>query len=141
MPEQTLVPRSPGELFHVFTRLALQGFGGVLPVAQRELVDRQRWLSREQFLEMLSIAQVLPGPNIVNLALIVLQRKKEEAKGGFEVPTVVPALGMLTCATLLYHAQPKALLTALVLLVAISALYFTLKPAHVLADAGEPASE
>jgi chromate transporter len=46
----------------------------VLPVAQRELVERQRWLTREQFLEMLSIAQVLPGPNIVNLALILGDR-------------------------------------------------------------------
>ena len=68
------VPRAPRELFAVFTRLALQGFGGVLPVAQRELVDRQRWLSREQFLEMLSVAQVLPGPNIVNLALMIGDR-------------------------------------------------------------------
>jgi chromate transporter len=67
-------PRSPGELFSVFTRLALQGFGGVLPVAQRELVERQRWLTREQFLELLSVSQVLPGPNIVNLALILGDR-------------------------------------------------------------------
>jgi chromate transporter len=69
-----IAPRSPGELFRVFTRLAMQGFGGVLPVAQRELVDRQRWLTREQFLEMLSVAQVLPGPNIVNLALMIGDR-------------------------------------------------------------------
>jgi chromate transporter len=68
------VPQSPGELFAVFTRLAMQGFGGVLPVAQRALVERQRWLSREQFLEMLSVAQVLPGPNIVNLALMIGDR-------------------------------------------------------------------
>jgi chromate transporter len=63
-------PRSTGELFRVFTRLALQGFGGVLPVAQRELVERERWLTREQFVEMLAVAQVLPGPNVVNLSLM-----------------------------------------------------------------------
>jgi len=67
-------PGSPRELFSVFTRLAMKGFGGVLPVAQHELVDRQRWLTREQFLEMLSVAQVLPGPNIVNLALMIGDR-------------------------------------------------------------------
>ncbi|MBL8305783.1 MAG: chromate transporter [Rubrivivax sp.] len=61
-------------MFMAFTRLALQGFGGVLPVAQRELCERQRWLSREEFLEMLSVAQVLPGPNIVNLALMIGDR-------------------------------------------------------------------
>jgi chromate transporter len=63
-------PKSPGELFRVFTRLALQGFGGVLPIAQRELVERERWLTREQFVELLSVAQVLPGPNVVNLSLM-----------------------------------------------------------------------
>jgi chromate transporter len=63
-------PKSPAEIFRVFTRLALQGFGGVLPIAQRELVERERWLTREQFLELLAVAQVLPGPNVVNLSLM-----------------------------------------------------------------------
>ena len=63
-------PASPAEMFRVFNRLALQGFGGVLPIAQRELVERERWLTREQFVELLSVAQVLPGPNVVNLALM-----------------------------------------------------------------------
>jgi len=63
-------PASPGHIFRVFNRLALQGFGGVLPIAQRELVERERWLTREQFVELLSVAQVLPGPNVVNLALM-----------------------------------------------------------------------
>lgn len=63
-------PDSPAHLFRAFNRLALQGFGGVLPVAQHELVERRGWLTREQFLQTLSLAQVLPGPNIVNLAMI-----------------------------------------------------------------------
>lgn len=67
-------PGSRGELFVAFTCLALQGWGGVLPVAQRELVERRRWLSREQFLHALSLAQVLPGPNVVNLALMLGDR-------------------------------------------------------------------
>ena len=63
-------PASPAELFLAFNRLALQGFGGVLPVAQRELVERQRWLTRTEFVELLAVAQVLPGPNVVNLSLM-----------------------------------------------------------------------
>ena len=63
-------PRSKTELFTAFTWLALQGFGGVLAVAQRELVERLRWLNKEQFVELLSLSQVLPGPNIINLALM-----------------------------------------------------------------------
>ena len=38
-------PRGCMELFVVFSRLALQGFGGVLPIAQRELVERTGWLT------------------------------------------------------------------------------------------------
>ncbi len=57
-----------------FTVLALQGFGGVLPVAQRELVEKRGWLTREQFVELLSVGQVLPGPNVVNLALMLGDR-------------------------------------------------------------------
>ncbi len=76
MPEITARagPASPKVLFWAFQRMALQGFGGVLPVAQRELVDRLKWLPREQFLELLSLSQVLPGPNIVNLGLILGDR-------------------------------------------------------------------
>ena len=67
-------PASCGEVFRVFNRLALQGFGGVLPVAHRELVERERWLSPQQFVELLTLGQVLPGPNIINIALIIGDR-------------------------------------------------------------------
>ena len=63
-------PASCGELFRAFQSMALQGFGGVLPVAQRILVERHGWMSRSEFLALLSLGQVLPGPNIVNMALI-----------------------------------------------------------------------
>ena len=63
-------PATLSELFVAFNRLALQGFGGVLPVAQRELVERRQWLTKDEFVEMLAISQVLPGPNVVNLALV-----------------------------------------------------------------------
>ena len=64
-------PESKADLFWSFTWLALQGFGGVIAVVQRELVERKRWLSREQFVEDWAVAQVLPGPNVVNLAMMI----------------------------------------------------------------------
>ena len=73
-PAPLAQPASPRALFFAFNRMALQGFGGVLPVAQVELVERRGWLTREDFVEMLSVSQVLPGPNIVNLALILGDR-------------------------------------------------------------------
>lgn len=67
-------PRSLSELFWAFSWLALQGFGGVLAVVQRELVDKRRWLTREQFIEDWAVAQVLPGPNVVNICLMIGDR-------------------------------------------------------------------
>jgi chromate transporter len=67
-------PASPGELFVAFTLLALQGFGGVLAIAQHVLVEERRWLGQEEFLEVLAVGQVLPGPNICNVALMVGDR-------------------------------------------------------------------
>jgi chromate transporter len=67
-------PSSHADLFITFTLLALQGFGGVLAVAQRELCERKRWLTHEEFVEVLSIAQVLPGPNVVNVSLMIGDR-------------------------------------------------------------------
>lgn len=63
-------PSGSAELFVAFTGLALQGFGGVLPVAQRVLCEERRWLSRTEFLELLAVAQLLPGPNVCNLSVL-----------------------------------------------------------------------
>jgi chromate transporter len=67
-------PQSPKDVFVAFTLLALQGFGSVLAVAQRVLCEDRRWLTREQFVEVLALAQILPGPNVCNLALMVGDR-------------------------------------------------------------------
>lgn len=63
-------PTSKSDLFWSFSWLALQGFGGVQAVAQRELVEKKQWLTREEFVEEWAVAQILPGPNVVNLALV-----------------------------------------------------------------------
>src|SRR3954469_12828248 len=67
-------PASEADLFISFTLLALQGFGGVLAVVQRELVEKKRWLTREEFLEDWAVAQGMPGPNVINLALMIGDR-------------------------------------------------------------------
>ena len=64
-------PQSLTDLFITFTVLALQGFGGVLAVVQRELVEKKRWMTREQFIEDWAVAQIMPGPNVVNLSLMI----------------------------------------------------------------------
>ena len=67
-------PTSVTDLFVSFTVLALQGFGGVLAVVQRELVEKKRWMTREEFVEDWAVAQIMPGPNVVNLSLMIGSR-------------------------------------------------------------------
>ena len=68
---ETVAPRSVRELFLAFSWLALQGFGGVLAVAQRELVEKKRWLTREEFTQEWAVAQIMPGPNVINMAIVL----------------------------------------------------------------------
>lgn len=59
------------ELFSGFLAISLSGFGGVLPWARRMLVERRGWLNEREFAEALALCQFLPGPNIVNLSIIL----------------------------------------------------------------------
>jgi chromate transporter len=93
--EQLAQPRSLTDLFVSFTLLALQGFGGVLAVVQRELVEKKRWMTREEFVEDWAVAQVMPGPNVINLAIMFGGRH-------FGLPGAMAAVaGMLTVPLLL----------------------------------------
>ena len=64
-------PASLTDLFVSFTLIALQGFGGVLAVIQQQVVERKRWMSNEEFIEEWSVAQIMPGPNVCNLAMMI----------------------------------------------------------------------
>jgi chromate transporter len=61
-------------LFLAFSSVGLSGFGGVLPFARRMLVEERRWMSGEEFNAQLGLCQFLPGPNVVNLAVVVGKR-------------------------------------------------------------------
>jgi len=90
VPDNHPRPKSLGDLFFSFTILALQGFGGVLAVVQRELVEKKRWLTREEFIEEWAVAQIMPGPNVVNISMMIGGRY-------FGLPGAMAALaGMLT---------------------------------------------
>lgn len=76
-------------LFLAFAAVGLSGFGGVLPFARRMLVEQRRWLSAEEFNAQLGLCQFLPGPNVVNLSIVVGKRFH-----GWRGAVVAP-LGML----------------------------------------------
>lgn len=70
-PDAARTKIGPLDLFLAFSQLALSGFGGVLPWAHRTLVERKGWLTQREFVETLALGQLLPGPNIGNMAVMI----------------------------------------------------------------------
>jgi chromate transporter len=62
---------SVGELFGAFFVLGVTGFGGVLPMTQRLVVERQQWLTANEFSDLLALCQFLPGGNVLNLSVAI----------------------------------------------------------------------
>ena len=74
-------PPSLRTLFFAFAKMSLSGFGGVLVFARRAIVDEHRWMTAEEFNETFALCHFLPGPNIVNLAMVFGARLRGVAGG------------------------------------------------------------
>src|SRR5690348_3842395 len=72
-PETTaLQPSSLADIVRYFLRLGAFGFGGPIALAgymQRDLVERRRWVTEEEYLRGLALAQLMPGPLAAQLAI------------------------------------------------------------------------
>ena len=110
-------PRSLADLFWTFTKMALQGFGGVLPIAERVLIHQRRWMTPKDFIETFAIAQSLPGPNIVNLSLMVGDRFMgiRGALSAFAGMMLLPTVVVLAL-TILYQSYADLEITRRILL-------------------------
>jgi chromate transporter len=103
------------ELVTVFGTLGLIGFGG--PVAhvalmRREVVDRHRWLTERELLDLIGLTSLIPGPNSTELAMLIGHRRA----GGWGLVTagiafILPAAGLvlaLAWAYVTYGTTPGA---------------------------------
>jgi chromate transporter len=69
--QPTAPPPTIGGLFGAFLGVGLMGFGGVLPLARRMIVEQRRWLTPKEFTDLLALCQFLPGGNIINLSVAI----------------------------------------------------------------------
>ena len=61
-------------IFLSFFKIGLFTFGGgyaMLPLIERELIDKRRWIEQKEFLDLLTLAQSVPGPIAVNTSVFV----------------------------------------------------------------------
>ncbi|KYH29342.1 MULTISPECIES: chromate transporter [Clostridium] len=62
------------EMFIAFFKIGAFTIGGgyaMLPLIEKEVVDRKRWIEREEYLDMIALAQSAPGPIAVNTSVFV----------------------------------------------------------------------
>ena len=102
-PPGNVIP-TVADLFSGFLKVTVSGFGGILPWARREFVTVRRWMSQDEFNELFSLCQFLPGPNIVNFALIYGHRLHGIAGAAAgSLGLMVPPVILMICAGALYN--------------------------------------
>lgn len=61
-------------LFASFFKIGCFTFGGgyaMIPIIQKEVIDKRRWVEKEEFIDLLAVAQSAPGPMAVNVSILV----------------------------------------------------------------------
>lgn len=119
------------ELFWSFFKIGTFTIGGgyaMIPLMEKELVDRRQWLGREEFMDILAVSQALPGVFAVNMATSVGYRLRgytgaaASIVGNILMPVLI-ILGFATCFRFLrdnpiFEAVFKGIRPAVVALIA-----------------------
>lgn len=95
-------------LFGTFFRIGAFTFGGgyaMLPLIQRDIVDRHKWVSQEDFLDLFAVSQSLPGVFAVNIATFV-GYKIRGVRGGFvaSLATILPSFLIILALALFFRS-------------------------------------
>lgn len=87
------------QLFITFFKIGLFTFGGgwaMISIMQREIVDNHKWLDKEEFIDLLAVAQSMPGILAVNIATVIGDRLKG-IRGSIAAAmgTIVPSFAII----------------------------------------------
>jgi len=97
---------SLASLIRSFLKISLLGFGGPnahLALMLDEVVERRRWLTRERFLELIAVTNLLPGPNSSEVAIHVGYLKRGwQGALATGLTFLLPTFVMVTAASMLY---------------------------------------
>lgn len=88
------------KLFAVFAKVGVMTFGGgyaMIPILQREVVEKQKWASEEELMDYFAIGQCTPGIIAVNTATFIGQKNKGVFGGIFAtLGLVFPSLVIIS---------------------------------------------
>jgi chromate transporter len=117
------------ELWKVFGTIGISSFGGGLSGwIYRELVERHKWISPDEFLVGLALARAAPGPNVVNLAIWIGYRLRGTAGAVVAACSVLagPLVVIIVCATVYARVRHSIALHQILLGVTAAALGLSL---------------
>jgi chromate transporter len=94
------------KMFRTFFKVGAFTFGGgyaMLPLIQEEVVDKNKWLDDDEFLDIIAIAEVTPGPVAVNTSVYV-GYKMEGFKGALvcTLGTILPSFLIILCIAMFF---------------------------------------
>lgn len=104
-----------GEMFFVFFRIGLFTFGGgyaMLPLIEKTIIEKKKWIQEQDLLDILSVAQSMPGAIAINAASLIGRRVRGWRGAivclvGCALPSVIV---ILTLATVLHLVQDSQIL-------------------------------
>lgn len=95
------------KLFSTFFRIGAFTFGGgyaMLPLIEREVVEKQKWISQETFLDLFAISQSLPGVFAINMAIFIgYQTKRHRGAWVAALGTALPSFIIIMLIALFFR--------------------------------------
>lgn len=95
------------ELFLIFFKLGLFTFGGgyaMIPQIKREIIEKRKWLTEDEMLEVIAIAESTPGPIAINMATYVGYKQNKVLGSVFStVGVVIPSLIIIFIISLFFN--------------------------------------
>lgn len=93
-------------IFLSFFKIGMFTFGGgfaMLPLIERELIAKRRWIDQEEFLNLLTLAQSVPGPVAINTAVFVGYKTRGLAGAiAAMLGAIVPSFGIILLIALFF---------------------------------------
>ncbi len=93
--------------FCIFFRIGLFTIGGgyaMVPLIEAEIVDKQRWVKKEEFLDLLALAQTVPGIFAVNIAIFIgYKLRKFKGALAMTLGTILPSFLIILSIALFFR--------------------------------------
>ena len=95
------------QLFLTFFQIGLFGFGGgyaMVPLIEEEVVNRKKWLTQEDFIDLLAVSQSVPGVFAVNFSIFIgYKLKKFPGALALALGAILPSFLIILAIALFFH--------------------------------------